>query len=170
MPKIGTVAFNITVPADLRKQMKELESEVVWSQVAVEAFRATVLKAKAQTGGNTMDAVIARLRAAKEQETNEVAQAGKTAGEHWAKHQAKFKQLQRVADDEGVVGRPDAYGWSGVYYEVITGQSHDGDRWGIENFWEQILGDDAGRIEDEHFLTGFLEGAKEVWQQVADKI
>jgi hypothetical protein len=36
-------------------------------------------------------------------------------------------------------------------------------------FWEQVLGDDSGRVEDADFLRGFGEGAAEVWSEVGQQ-
>jgi len=60
---------------------------------------------------------------------------------------------------------------TGAFVLAVTGTNKDdADRYVFEGFWEQALGDDAGRIEDADFFQGFGHGALDVWEKVKDKL
>jgi hypothetical protein len=166
--------MNISVPADLKKEMDRIKEDVNWSAVAAEAFREHLLRLSASRKGTKMEDVIARLKAATELEENEDFQAGHEIGERWAKSAAKPKQLGRLSDafnsHEGLfVGSPLApYGWSDLVYNAIHGQMHDPSERSC--FWENMTNENGALADDEDWLRGFCAGASEVWDQVADRL
>jgi hypothetical protein len=169
--KSGTVAFNITVPAELRKEMDGVEG-ANWSQVATEAFRAKVLEFRSQTGGETMDDVLKRMKAAAERDANADRAAGKVAGRDWVVRQvghASPKQLRRLdeASDRECLfdGEPDAFGWVGSLYRAITDDGQF-DRSTLDEFWEAVLRYEPKRIYDQDFAEGFVEGALDAWHPI----
>jgi hypothetical protein len=171
----GVVRMNISIPAELRKQMDGVPGSVNWSAVAAGAFRDKVERLLARRkGAMKKEDVIARLKLADERDDDEAWTDGEEAGERWAQRKATPKQLRRLDekfDRELFSGVPDAYGWAGVLYGLIVGEHH-GDEMQIRAYWESVLGDgdDALRIENESFAEGFVEGALKEWQSLKEEI
>jgi hypothetical protein len=175
------VRTTITVPAGLKKRMDSEGESVNWSAVAARAFEAELTTLASKREGTTMKDVVARLKAAAELEENEDYQAGMEAGRDWAKRQAKPKELRRLAEyirnwqggcewwDVGYPGWMAPFGAADNFVFTVR-PSRESDRGAPAEFWEEALGEDAHRIEDDDFLHGFGDGAAEVWDQVAEEL
>jgi hypothetical protein len=124
-----------------------------------------------------MDEVVARLKAAAEVESNEDHQKGVKDGERWAKEAATPKQLGRLQemdnDTDDLLALYDSRTSDniacGLYRVLFPGEN---DHWReVEGFWEGVLGEDSkDLIKDLDFTRGFVAGALDVWNKVADKL
>ena len=179
MGEQGVVRMNVSVPRGLKERMDAAAESVNWSAVAARAFEGRLLELQSQKKGMKMEEVIARLTAAAELENNEFYQAGRQAGEAWARGKATPRQLRRL---EELLQNEEYHGeasWvletytNGLNHGISVGLAEDlNPRQDIETseFWEAVLGDDAERIEDLDFARGFVEGALDIWQSVKDKL
>lgn len=181
----GVARMNISVPSELKRDMDAAAGTVNWSAVAAAAFRAKLLDLRASKGGDTMDEVITRLKAAAELEANESYQVGHRGGEEWARKYARPKQLRRLskavemcdgngggdaAEFVGVLNNGRNSGVVMALAEGLTGRD-DIDRREARDFCSELVGDDVDRLdEDDDFARGFIEGALEVWGAVKDHI
>jgi hypothetical protein len=168
----GAVRTNISLPADLKARMDEVDQRVNWSGVAAEAFQRKLLELESRKEGETMDEARASYKARGELEENEEYQAGYEAGETWAKNQGTPKQLRRLEGYVDEFARQGAEWWdvespgwaapggaTGSFAIDVLGLNRDNaERDDIEGFWEQAL-DNAKRIEDADFFHGFGDGA-----------
>lgn len=172
----------VTIDSDMDKAMKKA-SDVNWSAVATQAF-ASKLKALKQE--KTMKTVVDRLKQVKAQEQTEATEKGREIGRSWAADYAKPKELARLekfadsAGDLGIYfndGEPLAP-WGQAEWLVfeILG-THEDDRSELisGSFWEGAGIDtdepsDKELVEKGDFLEGFVVGALEVWEAVADQI
>jgi hypothetical protein len=103
---------------------------------------------------------------------------GKHAGRDWAEQTATVKELRRLADycenTEGIWYELDRdwlapFGATDYFVFAVWPKCKD-DRGAPPDFWEQALGDDAHRIQDEDFFHGFGDGAIEVWNEIRDEL
>jgi hypothetical protein len=103
-----------------------------------------------------IDAIVARMKAAAEEDAEREYQAGFKAGVNWARSAARPKELRRLSDGE---------------YE--TADDFARLAWPEEDpskFWVGITGDEDHRKIDDDFVRGFGEGAEEVWDRVRRKL
>jgi hypothetical protein len=159
MPKV-----NLYVPDDLKARMDETGEAVNWSAVAQRAFREAISTHRVQKDRSDMEHVIERLRASKERYEDKELAAGKEVGTKWAKTEAEYFELVAVASfDPSARDREpdrDTLQW------LIDPDGETGSReWG--EFWENYY----GRGEpSEAFIRGFIEGATEVYDTVAEQL
>ncbi len=171
--------FNITLPAELRAAMEEAAG-VNWSAIAAQAFKSHLQAIAAESEVETMDDVIARLKAADELDTNQITQEGKSVGARWAKESARPRQLRALQKwYEKCKSDTRAALQSYVNKEPGTIASHlfhtvypmAGDSGISFSFWENNLGlISATALDDIDFAVGFIEGATEVWAQVKNQL
>src|SRR5262245_19653780 len=173
---VNVVRMTISVPRALKARMDAADG-VNWSAVASQAFEAQLLELTSRMEVKGMDEVIARMKAAQALDDREEYQEGRKAGDRWAKQQARPKQLQRLEQAEArsqprslFSGVPDAHGWPGVLWQIITGGVEEWDRDDIDGFWKEVLGDDDWRLSEETFARGFFDGAMDVWDKVSSKL
>jgi hypothetical protein len=155
--------------------MDRVKEPVNWSAVAAEAFELKLGEFARLKKEKTMENVIERLRASKIQRGNTLEKEGREIGAQWAKDQAEYDELERVADADprelfDGLDEPGNYAYSLAL--IIGGFNHEeashDDIWEV---WEQILEDKKDpRLNSEQFLTGFIEGAEEVFRAVAKQI
>lgn len=133
-----------------------------------------------------MKTVVERLRAENQQERAQDYAKGVGIGKYWATDFAKPKELKRLEKHANSVGDLEVYfnngeplapwGWSDWMVFEILG-THEDDRTQVVSgsFWEK-LGIDTDEpqqrdlVESGDFLAGFVTGALEVWEAVADQI
>jgi hypothetical protein len=130
--------------------------------------------------GPTTGAVIERRRRTKKKRAAVQYQDGHQAGQAWARRDAAARHLEKLVE-----GSPNFTDWdswldvldNGLNPGVAVGLFHDitrnleAERWEIEQFWEDALGSGGmTRVADHFFALGFIEGATEVWEAVADKL
>jgi hypothetical protein len=175
---VNVVRMTISVPRELKERMEAAKESVNWSAVAARAFEGKLLELQSQREAKNMNEVVARLKAADELERSEEYQAGRTAGEAWAKEAATPRQLRRLValaeDQYGITGHLHIFADSmnrgighGLADVMNPGQEFNLDS---EGFWIRVLGDDRQRIEDEDFARGFVDAAREVWEAVKGKL
>lgn len=180
-----SVRMNISIPADLKREMDASSGDVNWSSVAAGAFRDKLQQLRAHQGVTTMDDVIARLKAANELDADQDYAAGQQAGEEWAKRHARPKELRRLqkcVEESDGNGAGDAAG----YIALCNNGRNRGHVWDlaadvsgdrsisareVEVFWEECLGEDeAALVHEPAYGRGWVEGALRVWQTVQDSI
>jgi hypothetical protein len=111
-----------------------------------------------------------QLKALLEQDASVNYKEGKWAGRKWARTLATPKELLRLAiycegypDGRKPWWDSDASGRETLAYAVRPELMNDDDA--LEDFWEEVLGGDAYRIDDSVFLHGFGNAALDVWQE-----
>lgn len=185
MGESGVVRTNISVPRELKAHMDRVQG-VNWSAVASEAFERKLLELESQKEVKGMDEVIARLKAADELDRKEEYQAGRKAGERWAREDARPRQLRKLSgfvlfgelksllEEFGRTPalaefrRSDANAVSHYLFRAIN-PTEEHDVQSVRAFWTAALGDEAersNRIEDQDFVRGFCDGAHDVWEKV----
>jgi hypothetical protein len=166
----------ISVSDDLKKKMDRVKEPVNWSAIAAEAFELKLGEIARKRKEKTMDNVIERLRASKIQRVNVVQRLGREAGRVWATNVAEYDELERTADidtNDWFVGQPSApYGWSDrLAFAILGTTQNDRDSRVAADFWEAAVGDSRdARLASDNFLEGFIDGATDVYREVASKI
>jgi hypothetical protein len=154
---------SIYVQDELKSRMDRIGESVNWSEVVRPAILSEIASHEHRKGAN-MTTVIDRLRASKEKYVQEVAGAGKGAGRAWAADKADYRDLKRIA--------------------AIEEPQYDSDDWALTALWHaldpehQLDGEEMAnhlRVENEDDLTeefarGFIEGAREIFEEVEDQI
>jgi hypothetical protein len=126
----------------------------------------------------TTNDVMARLRAADEQDRGEAYRRGQEAGRGWACREARPNDLRRLEELDGAGsddmisvfdnGQNKGVAWG--LYETLHPQEEP-DRAAVGAYWESVLGGGGqGLIDDADFARGFVEGALRVWDEVKDKL
>ena len=92
MPKL-----NIYVPDEMKARMDAVEKSANWSAVAQRAFDLELKHLEAVKEIKDMSDVIERLRTSKARTVAEKAEEGREAGVNWAKHEAEYEELKRIA-------------------------------------------------------------------------
>ncbi|MGH8502011.1 MAG: hypothetical protein ACREVE_05965 [Gammaproteobacteria bacterium] len=163
----------IYVPDDLRERMDQASEEVNWSQVACRAFEMKLGELATTKREKDMTDVIQRLRASKIEDEAELYTDGKDLGREWAKDTATWLQLKRVPAshdqmfrenliDDGALGH-----W--VACKIIG--DNDADWQTINEFWSEVVGEiDDARVNDDDFIRGFVDGANEIYGEVASAV
>ena len=174
MAKRTTIQTGISIPSELKKEMDRVDLN--WSAVAADAFRAKLLEIQSRAKGETMDAVIARLKAAAELEDDEDHKEGLKCGQEWAKNEATPKQLRRLhktlshQDFAQIFHSWIRDGAIGVSLQEVIDTAPKDFQEKHSDFWEVILGENWESIEEPDFARGFIDGAMEVWEAVSDKL
>ncbi len=164
MPRV-----NVYVPDEMKARMDAAGEAANWSAAAQRAFESELRHIETVKEIASMDDVIARLRASKENYQAEEGQGGKANGMHWARQRAGYRELLAMSKVD-----------SAVIWDM--GQGDDAATW----LYGQVFSDDEASfenvaiflgIEPEHlsgvsveFVDAFIEGASDVWNEVADKI
>jgi hypothetical protein len=174
----GATRTNISIPRKLKSQMDAVSESVNWSAVACTAFGRKLAELNARKGDADMGDVIARLKAADEEDSSEAVQEGRAAGESWAREDARPKELRRLMrfweQQEGArfhleYAAKGAGIAKGLWNFLHPGE--EGDWRDAEEFWEMTLGEGCGeKIEDVDYAYGFIDGATDVWDKVKDEL
>lgn len=166
----------ISVPDDLKERMEAVEEPVNWSEVAQRAFEVKLGQVAEQRKEKAMDDVVQRLKASLIEEEDEMKKAGQKAGREWVKHTASAKELERLMQHweqfREYVYDGDSEFVANQIASVALGvpDSERCSRQQIGEFWEAVglRGDPS--LGDSDFLYSFVDGALDVWGQVADKL
>jgi hypothetical protein len=163
--------INLTIPDDLRAQMREFESEVSWSAIATDAFRAKIgqLTVRNANKAENMDTVIERLRASKQAYVDDAETRGATAGIDWAKGRAEFIQLKNLSDK---IERNPHDEWNVSNVPETTDPDFIGSRADVREWWmhaAQLSEKEVDTIP-EAFIEGFVKGAMGVFEEVEDEL
>ena len=114
----------------------------------------------------TMEDVIERLRLSKESTIQEIEAEGWVNGVEWAKHHAEYDELWRMFK---IAARgPEQHEGALEVYETVTELVNQdiekmADFYLVDNIWVMM---DAPH----EFVAGFIGGAREVWDEVWDKL
>jgi hypothetical protein len=181
MTEQGVIRVNVSVPKALKARMDRVADQANWSSVATAAFEAKVLELESQQEVESMEDVIARLKAADELDHSQSYQDGREAGRLWARNAAWPKHLRRLEamqnhpeyDTEWMLAEwvsPLNPGIAVCLYRRVAGVGEDTyDAAAMRAFWAAVLGPGgAEKIDDPAFARGFVEEAVEVWEQVRD--
>jgi hypothetical protein len=179
--KQGVVSFNITLPIQVRKQMRK-RADVNWSQVAKAAFEKVL-----QERSYNMSQVAERLRKSRDEHASEQQTEGIEEGKKWAAKQAELHELKNFARmdtecpldsaDGGLIYDDrdgDAYSLAErIACQALNGTMEPSDcetfnRSQAEAYWERIGGD--GFNPDAEFVVGFVEGCLSVFEAVKNEL
>jgi hypothetical protein len=153
---------SIYVQDELKARMDRIGEAANWSEVVRPAILSEVASHEHRKGAN-MTTAIERLRASKEKYIQQVASNGRSAGRAWACNNADFHELKLIA--------------------TIEDPPYDDGKWALTSLLRaidperQLDGDDlAGylRVEkddlSQEFAKGFIEGAREIFEEVEDQL
>ena len=177
MPRVS-----IYVPDDMKARMDEAGDRANWSGIALRAFETEIHHLEAVKEIKSMSDVIERLRASKEKSSASHESDGRAYGQKWAKHFAEYDSLRCVArlaaSDfyEGFADDP-AGPALGRVVRAIVGDEDEARHTMRDRF---LLAEVFGIEEDEAYteggrlnlewLSGFVAGAQEVWDEIKDEI
>lgn len=176
MGEDGVIRVNVSVQRELKARMDSEKGAVNWSAVASQAFEAKLLELASKKGGETMEDVIARMKAADELDEHEDYHEGVAAGEAWVKDVARPKQLRNLVNslpnntcDVGNALSTYAIN-NGIAFQLFMDiEGKDGQE--CQAFWERVLGEGGWeKIEEFNFAYGFVDGALKIWEQIEDRI
>jgi hypothetical protein len=159
MPKV-----NLYVPDDLKARMDDTGEVVNWSAVAQRAFREAISTLQVRKDRSDMEHVVERLRASKERYEERQLAVGKEVGTQWAKTQAEFFELVAVARFDAGAGHRELD--CDTLQRLIDPEGETDPREWAE-FWWTYYG--RGKPSDA-FIRGFIEGATEVYEAVAEQL
>jgi hypothetical protein len=167
----------ISIADDLKRRMDRVRKPVNWSSVAAEAFeRRLNVMAQNKQEKSSMEAVIARLRASRDQRGLDEFALGEARGSEWAMKIAEYAELSRLEKHFDVTDMLEHYNdrtksvfsWAErLAFTTLPmrplGQYTSQD---AAKFWAR-----AGVLEPRHlqsaeFLRGFVEGAVSIFEQV----
>jgi hypothetical protein len=151
--------INLSIPDATKSAMDALDT-INWSEVARAAFDRTIQQQKSMKVEN-MEAVIERLKLSKAEAAGVDEASGKRDGSIWAQKHASYRDLKRIGTLELDVGE-DSFA---AQVDMALGNS--GRDWG-ESFWND--GGDFRSIPGDEYVSGWVEGAQSVWDEVEDKL
>ncbi len=176
----AVVKMNITLPPDLKREVDSPPGgkSVNWSALAADAFRHKLAQLRAEHyGGEGMNEVIERMRAAEQVEGDEVYQQGQAAAEKWVNRHATPKPLRRLQKSVAVYDDAESYvvllateGNAGPAAGICRDLFDDGE---CGDFWGNVigLGDEWSELADNtRFAHGFVEKAVGMWEQIESKL
>jgi hypothetical protein len=157
----------ISLPPEVKAQMEMVEEPVNWSAVACRAFEDKLAEIAAQKEKKDMSDIVARLRASKRQSEDTHYKEGFEVGREWAGDTAEAEELQRL--ESFAEDRVQYRDWDANLVVSAVWPDED-DRYAVENFWEQALGDNTSAKDDSSFVKGFVEGALALWHEVKKQL
>jgi len=175
----NTTRTTISVPAGLKRRMDAIKEPVNWSAIACRAFEHKLAEIITRRGAKSMNDVIARLRASKEETETVEYQLGHTAGRDWAAKKAKVPELKHLEalwdqllpydwDSWCEEGDNDAYSLAErIYFTLRPDEGRDRSR--AELFWSETVGENY-TARDAEFYRGFAKGAIHLWREVSDRV
>ena len=175
MPKI-----NIYVPDEMKARMDVAEATANWSAIAQRAFESELNHIERVKEVKSMGDVIERLQASKQKKAEGLQKEGRECGVDWAKHRAEYDELKRASQIDtttlyqGHSDELDAGNRYEVAKDILADSEWDSlDQREADSAIADLFGIDDDMLEDvvtTEFIEGFLEGAADVWDEVADKI
>ena len=175
MPK-----FNVELPSELLARMENVLAEVDWNAIAARAFELELERRTPSDDEVVTDAELDRLRFSDREQAREVHDIGYWSGGQYARHVAGADELRNLAalDEERL---------EALFDEVPSGSWTHADRLALlivagsddidvvlemleveslNGFWERaVIPDCQSLVHDPVFLEGFVEGAKDAWEQ-----
>lgn len=145
--------MNISVPDELAEQVRT--HKIAISETCQRALRKAVDDAQTADAIMTdIDAVTARLRGTVDDDERKLREEGRQDGIEWAKKYATANELEHMASYDGSGGRFERD------HSLVTFRS-DKDN-------QHIIS--VGLEVEEPYGDGFVEGAGEIWDAVADRL
>lgn len=152
--------------------MDEATDRSNWSSVAQEAFEAELNRLIALKDAKTMDEVVERLRASKQEYARGEYNEGWECGVKWAKEVAEYPEIRRAGLTEDEV--PDTVESPATCLRdmLFADDAYDPDVPDLEEFLEVAFGVHARTLHEPspHACNGFIAGVKSVWDEVKDKL
>jgi hypothetical protein len=142
---------------------RETGEAVNWSAVAQRAFREAIAIHLIRKDHTNMENVVERLRASKERFEGRELENGKKVGARWAKTEAEFYELIGV----GIFEPDNVVDLSVDDLQFLIDPDGEMTRDGWAEFWESHYGRSNPSAA---FIWGFIQGAKEVHDEIADQI
>ena len=154
--------ISIYVPDDLKAEMAQVGDAVNWSEVVRPSIHSALASYKHRSTP-TMQTTIERLRASKAEATEHDVESGKKDGREWARDVASYKDLKAMSriSTEALENYPEQA--VGICKKMLD-PSDEMDRREFAVVW---FSDSDPSAE---YLLGFVSGAQEVYEEVADKI
>jgi hypothetical protein len=159
MPRV-----TLYVPDDLKTRMDSVGEAINWSAVAQGAFREAVAIHSVKRNPTDMKEVVERLRASKARVDERSREAGKSCGARWAKQAAEYDQLQSINVWTKINVGPVPLNLGALQNLIDPKQGMD--RYAWHDFWEKW----GEGTPNDAFAEGFIEGAAEVYDDVADQL
>jgi hypothetical protein len=157
--------ITLYVPDDLKERMNQAGDSINWSEVvrpAINVALATFKHRKEQT----METVIERLRASREESRERDQIGGTEAGRQWARDHATFDELKRLA----AAWKQIPAGLGDQQYAEVFFRAVDPEReMTTEELREYCFGDEQVNVSDP-YVSGFFEGAVDVFEDVKDEL
>jgi hypothetical protein len=158
--------INIYVPDELKGRMDRV-GDRNWSAAAQRAFEIECQLKEIMMG--TEDSVVARLRASKAKEDEADLEFGRKAGQEWARTAAEYGELRRVAEcDYWDQLNEDQRADTLACLILDANDARDLDQHSVRELWDHLH--DRTDAPDPAWIEGFVAGAAEIWDEVADKI
>ena len=155
MPRIS-----VYVSDAMKERMDAVGDRINWSEAAQAAFKHQIAMATMPKDAN-MEQVIERLRASKAAFVSSQADEGRKNGREWARLRASYEDLQNIAKLEFSDLTSSNYA-----HQFDCALGPEPSRW-EESFWFEP---DGGSIPSDEYVEAFAEGAKDVWEEVADNL
>lgn len=153
--------ITIYVPDDLKSQMDAAGDDLNWSAITQRAFREAIATQNLKRNPTDMNNVIERLRASKQRVEEGSLASGRECGVTWAKTEAEYDELKRVAD---LSSANQDMSLNGLQRTIDPEDTLAREDW--EGFWTRN-GDGS---PNDAFAEGFCMGAQEVFDEVKDKL
>jgi hypothetical protein len=150
--------INVSVPDSLRERMSALDHQVNWSEVAQTAFEREIIKHNFEV--ENMEDVIERLRASKTDFAEKELADGRAHGRNWAQQHASFEDLRAVAN----LDLTHETNHAALVDKTLGNTDLNRD----DSFWQD--GDEFWTLPSNEYVEGFVAGAEDIWNKVADKI
>lgn len=129
--------------------------------VSASATKSAIQQAKEKDA--TEQNVIERLRASKTRTLAQAKEDGRESGADWAMYRAEYEELERLAGWD--IGDEDDLSWEMLV--VIAGGLGEA-RDNYDEFWEHEI--DSREAPRNEFVEGFVEAAKEVFEEIDGKL
>jgi hypothetical protein len=155
--------INVSVPDSLKERMSALDDRVNWSEVAQTAFEREV--AIRTFKGDDMEDVIERLRSSKAEYETEARGDGLLHGQDWAKRIASFKDLRELAKVDFGSRNYEEFEMA-LFVDGALGRDTRNDP--DESLWSD--GDGDLDLPINSYVEAYVEGAKQIWDEVNGKI
>lgn len=150
---------SIYVSEELKARMDAAGDAINWSGIVRPAIHAEVAKYENQKG-QTMETVIARLRASREETKKYDRETGLKAGREWAKNYATYDQLKRLRTGWDNLRNLDCDFHRENFYAILEVDC---------NVAKECFGD-ANAEPTSEYVSGFFEGAVALFDEVKDQL
>ncbi len=154
--------LNVYLPDGLKAEMDKIPDSH-WSRIAQDAFERFIHLQKLKEGNmssKTKEAGIERLRKSKEAKTEELKAAFFQIGRNWALEEGEYDEVSRIA------ALPEANNVEDII-QALCGPEYDVvDNDFLERYTMRFAFDTVPETDLEYALHGFLEGVKEVFEDI----